>query len=97
VNPTTDKGYIVGKVADSAGVVADATVVVNSLDPKNAFNAQVTTGADGNYRVDNVPAGVQMVVNVRKTGYQERSQVVTVGKDQPAGCDFTGDFQLVKQ
>lgn len=97
VNPATDKGTILGAVKDTAGAaIANTTVVINSVDGNVPFNAQITAGADGSYRFDGVPAGVQMVVSARATGYKEGTQIVTATKDGATLADFSGKFALVK-
>lgn len=96
-NPATDKGSVVGTVSDAHGAVAGATVVVSSADAAVPYSAQATTGADGSFRVDGVPAGIQIVVSASKPGDVARSQILTVMKGQAAICDFTGSFALQAQ
>ncbi|HEY9722060.1 MAG TPA: carboxypeptidase regulatory-like domain-containing protein [Oscillatoriaceae cyanobacterium] len=96
-NPLTDKGSVVGTVDDTHGAVANATVVVSSADGAVPFSQQATTAADGSFRVDGVPAGIQIVVSASKPGDVARSQIVTVTKGQAAICDFTGNFVLEPQ
>jgi hypothetical protein len=76
-------GSIAGTVSCSGATVAGATVA--------AAGQTTTTGADGTYRIDNVPAGTYAVIATR-SGTCNGSTVddVTVGTGTVAAADFAG-------
>jgi hypothetical protein len=51
-------GVLTGRVVDSSGnPVANATVMVTSIDTDNGQAQSTTTGTDGSYRFDDLPLG----------------------------------------
>ncbi|MEZ5426955.1 MAG: carboxypeptidase regulatory-like domain-containing protein [Pyrinomonadaceae bacterium] len=68
---TVTSGQLSGNVVDQNGaVIPDATVTVRSVD--TGAVRTVTTSADGNYTVANLPIGTYRVT-VNKTGFKETS------------------------
>ncbi|MGA9977324.1 MAG: carboxypeptidase-like regulatory domain-containing protein [Candidatus Sulfotelmatobacter sp.] len=65
---TTGMGALTGKVVDSSGnPIANATVTVTSVDSGQAHSA--TTGTDGSYRFDGLPAG-NYRIKLEAAGFQ---------------------------
>lgn len=83
-------GTVLGGVRDQAKVpVAGAIVTATRLDDKKTFTA--VSGADGAYRIANVPAGMYSVM-AEKEGY---AQVVVSSVEVYDGKVATADFTLV--
>jgi hypothetical protein len=85
---------IAGVVKDDAGPLAGAEVLLTSGDPGSPFAATATTGADGAYRFTNIPAGVRMVIEARKTGYTSKLYAFTALKDNETAFSFDGTYAL---
>ncbi len=83
-------GSIVGRVTDQASgaAIAGAAVTVDGTE----LNAN--TGADGRYRITNVPAGTYMV-RARYIGYAPLGVSVSVAVDQEATADFALSAHVV--
>ena len=77
------QGTVEGTVTDSetGGVLPGAQVLIGQL------NLGAVTDADGQYSIDNVPAG-QFVVEVRFIGFSTQQKTVTVTDGQTAIVDF---------
>jgi len=94
--PITSPGSISGKVVDAtnANPISGATVGVGSTT--------TTTGTDGTYRLENIPAGVQ-TVTASKTNYiSDSKQVLVVGGQETTDVNFalspnmpTGQWRIV--
>jgi TonB-linked SusC/RagA family outer membrane protein len=76
-------GTIAGTVTDAKTheAIAAATVVVEGT------GLGALTDADGKYRVQGVPAGSHTVV-IRRIGYRQTTQLVTVSADRTTTADF---------
>jgi hypothetical protein len=94
--PITSTGSISGKVVDATNAhpISGATVSVGSTT--------TTTGTDGTYRLDNIPAGIQ-TVTASKSGYiSDSKQVLVVGGQETTDVNFalsptmlTGQWRIV--
>jgi len=92
----TETGSISGEVVDATtgGPISGATVRTGGIS--------TTTGADGKYKLQNVPAGVQNVT-AEKSGYISESQpVLVVGGQETTNVRFalsptmpTGQWRIV--
>ncbi|MBI5678109.1 MAG: carboxypeptidase regulatory-like domain-containing protein, partial [Planctomycetes bacterium] len=80
---TTEKGVIVGTVADEeAGIgIAGAKITTD----KGGYSA--TTGFDGTYTIENVSAG-DYTLTASADGYKSSSQAVTVYAGEASAADF---------
>lgn len=68
---TGSSGQITGTVTDQNGaVVPDATITVTQVD--TGSKRTVTTNADGNYAIANLPIGIYRLA-ITKTGFKETS------------------------
>lgn len=95
--PTADEpATILGTVHDDAGLLAGAEVLLTSGDPKVPFEAKVTTGADGKFKFDKVPANVRLVLSARKAGYGEKLRTIMALSGTETAFDFDGTFALQK-
>ncbi|MBC8086199.1 MAG: SusC/RagA family TonB-linked outer membrane protein [Phycisphaerae bacterium] len=76
-------GTVAGRVTDAASrnTVAGASVLIEGS------SLGASTGADGRYRITNVPAGTQTLV-VRRIGFAGLRQTVTVTADGEVTSDF---------
>lgn len=76
-------GTITGRITDANNLqpIASAQVFIPDL------NTGVLSQPDGGYRIENVPAGPQ-VLSVRIIGYREGSRAVTVASGQVAEANF---------
>lgn len=86
-------------VAQATGTVAGTVVNAETAAPLNGVQVTIQgtqigtlTGADGQYRIQDVPAG-QQTVQVRLIGFARQSETVSV----TAGETVTVDFQLEEQ
>jgi len=77
-------GTVVGRVTDAATGQGIATVVVSV----EGTQLGATTGADGSFRIGNVPTGLQ-TLTARRLGYVPASVQVTVADDQAVTADIT--------
>ncbi|MCX7796952.1 MAG: carboxypeptidase-like regulatory domain-containing protein, partial [bacterium] len=78
----TESGSISGNVVDATtgSPISGATVRVGSIS--------TTTGTNGNYKLQNVPAGVQ-TVTAEKSGYiSDSQQVLVVGGQETTNVNF---------
>ncbi|HEX6130965.1 MAG TPA: carboxypeptidase regulatory-like domain-containing protein, partial [Actinomycetota bacterium] len=78
-----ERGSIAGRVTDEAGAPLEAASV--ALE-ETLLAAE--TGADGRYRIDDVPVGEYELV-VRKAGYGLQRRTVTVAADATTTVDVT--------
>lgn len=85
---------IFGVVKDDSGPLGGATVLLSSGDSKVSFETKVTTGADGKYRFEGVPAGVKLILQARKDGYGEKLRTIQALADTESNFDFDGTFAL---
>ena len=81
VLPADASGSVAGSVTDEAGAPLEAASVALEGTP-----LATETGADGRYRLDNVPVGDYELV-VRKAGYGVERRIVTVGADATTTVD----------
>lgn len=83
LNCVTDTGSISGMVTDATtgSPLSGATVKVGTIT--------TTTGSDGKYKLENVPAGLQNV-SASKTGYITDSQsVLVIGGQETTNVNFS--------
>lgn len=97
--PTTapDKATISGTIKDDAGALKDAEVSLFTNDASATVIASFTTGDDGKYRFFNVPAGTNLVLSAKKTGYSEKLRTISALKGIDNVFDFDGTFALKRQ
>src|SRR5688572_14321459 len=76
-------GTITGRVTDAR----TAAPITAALVEVEGTRLATTTGADGRYRLVDVPAGSR-VISVRRLGYTASRQTVTVTDNQQATADF---------
>jgi hypothetical protein len=75
LTPTTLRGKVYDE--DGATLNSGAQVTVKSLNPSNPFESTVDV-ISGNYVVNNVPAGVQLEITAKRTGWTTRTRVETL-------------------
>jgi hypothetical protein len=83
--PSAERGIIEGVVADSSNgaPIPNATVYIQGS------NLRTTSDSQGRYRIENVPAGTQ-IVHAQASGYETQSKSVEVR----ANISITVDFLL---
>lgn len=85
------KAAIFGVIKDDSGPLAGAEVILSGPDD---YIAKVTTKEDGKYRFDDAPAGVQLVLQARKSGYGEKLRTISALGGTESNFDFDGTFAL---
>ncbi len=81
--PSAERGIIEGVVADSSSgaPIAVATIYIQGS------NLRTTTDSQGRYRIENVPAGTQ-IVYAQASGYETQSKSVEVRANITINVDF---------